>query len=271
MCRVLGVSRSVFTPGRTGGCGSEASRTAVVAIGAVDRDAAGALDRALAFDYTRPNDKPDCRWRERAERERMLTRVAQDASGRCGPSSTPTDCSATTRSPTRIGCCASAIGQDFDVDEDGVAQLARGTRSDRIISTVDPEMRHGRKSQHQRFDGFKPSAAVTNTPQPLITAVDVAPASRPDGPRAKHLINAQPPARRPPRVLGDTAYGIRPVRAELAERGSMCSRRCRPRRSSPAGWPSAILPSIRPPAPSPTRPARSPRSGPSPPGRGAPG
>ena len=55
------------------------------------------------------------------------------------------------------------IGQDFDIDDDGVPRLHRGTRADRIISTVDPEMRHGRKSQHQRFDGYKLSAAVTNT------------------------------------------------------------------------------------------------------------
>jgi hypothetical protein len=96
--------------------------------------------------------------------------------------------------------------------------LHRGTRADRIISVVDPEMRHGRKSQHQRFDGFKLSAAVTNTPEPLITAVEVAPASAQDGPQAKHLIDVQPRARRPPRVLGDTAYGIGPVRAELAAR-----------------------------------------------------
>jgi hypothetical protein len=87
-----------------------------------------------------------------------------------------------------------------------------------LISVVDPEMRHGRKSQSQRFDGFKLSAAVTNTPQPLITAVDVAPATAQDGPQAKHLIDVQPPERRPRRVLGDTAYGIGPVRAELAER-----------------------------------------------------
>jgi hypothetical protein len=111
------------------------------------------------------------------------------------------------------------IGQDFDVDADGVPRLHRGTRADRIISTVDPEMRHGRKSQHQRFDGFKLSAAVTNTPEPLITAVAVAPASAQDGPQAKHLIDVQPPERRPRQVLGDSAYGVGPVRAELADRG----------------------------------------------------
>jgi hypothetical protein len=89
----------------------------------------------------------------------------------------------------------------------------------RIISTVDPEIRHGRKSSQTRFDGYKLSAAATNTNEPLITAVQVAAAGETDGLQAKHLIDAQPSERRPVRVLGDTAYGNGPVRAELAQRG----------------------------------------------------
>jgi transposase len=189
------------------------------AVAAADADAAGQLDRALEFDYARPGEKPDCRWRERAERERMLTRVAVDAERAL---------QAVEQADGLLGAEAVAdahrllrelIGQDFDVDDDGVPRLHRGTRADRIISTVDPKMRHGRKSQHQRFDGFKLSAAVTNTSEPLITAIEVAPASEQDGPQAKHLIDAQQPGRRPLRVLGDTAYGTGPVRAELADRG----------------------------------------------------
>ena len=80
-------------------------------------------------------------------------------------------------------------------------------------------MRHGRKSQHHRFDGYKLSAAASDTPEPLIVSVSVAPASEQDGPQAAKLIDAQAATRRPPRVLGDTAYGIGPVRAELADRG----------------------------------------------------
>ena len=189
------------------------------AVATIDADAAGQLDRALAFDYRRPAEKPDCRWRERAERERMLTRVAQDAER--APQAVEhadglldTDQIAEARRLLR-----ELIGQDFEIDDDGVPRLHRGTRADRIISTVDPEMRHGRKSRHQRFDGFKLSAAVTNTAEPLIAAVRIAPACERDGPQAKHLIDAQPAARRPERVLGDTAYGIGPVRAELADRG----------------------------------------------------
>jgi hypothetical protein len=42
------------------------------------------------------------------------------------------------------GLLRELIGQDFEVDQDGVPRLHRGTRQDRIISTLDPEMRHGR-------------------------------------------------------------------------------------------------------------------------------
>ena len=110
------------------------------------------------------------------------------------------------------------IGQDFDVDEDGVPRLHRGTRQDRSLSTVDGEMRHGRKSRHRRFDGYKLHAAATNTAEPLITAVEVAAANEQDGPQAAALVDRQPDERRPQRLLGDTAYGSGPVRAELAER-----------------------------------------------------
>lgn len=72
-------------------------------------------------------------------------------------------------------------------------RLHRGTRSGRIISTVDLEMRHGRKSNAQRFDGYKLHAAATNDTESLICAVHVSPAGETDGPQAKHLIDAQPP------------------------------------------------------------------------------
>jgi hypothetical protein len=80
------------------------------------------------------------------------------------------------------------IGQDSDIDDDGVPRLHRGTRQGGIISTVDPEMRHGRKSSSQRFDGYKIHAAVSNTEVPLITAVEVTAASEQDGPQAAGLI-----------------------------------------------------------------------------------
>jgi hypothetical protein len=188
------------------------------AVGALDDEAGRRLDDGLDFDYANPAEKPDCRWREKAARERMLSRVAQDAERALQAVEQADALLADERVGQAQRLLRELIGQDFDIDDDGIPRLHRGTASGRVISTVDPEMRHGRKSQHQRFDGYKLSATATNTQTPLITAVDVAPASEQDGPQAKGLVDAQPAGRRPGRLLGDTAYGTGPVRAELAAR-----------------------------------------------------
>jgi hypothetical protein len=194
-------------------------RKLIDAVAHVDDEAGRVLDDGLAFDYARPAEKPDCRWREKAERERMLTRVAQDAQHALAAVEQADGLLDDEPIAAAHRLLADVVGQDFDCDDDDVPRLRRGTASDRIVSTVDPEMRHGRKSRQHRFDGYKLSAAATNTPVPLITAIDVAPGCEPDGPQAKHLIDAQPAGRRPGRVLADTAYGNGAVRAEMAERG----------------------------------------------------
>jgi len=185
---------------------------------AVDGEAGRQLADGLCFDYQRPAEKPDCRWRVKAERERMLTRVAEDAERALRALEQAEGLLAEEAVKDAHALLRELVGQDFDVDEDGVPRLHRGTRQDRILSTVDTEMRHGRKSRQQRFDGYKLHAAATNTEEPLITAVEVAPANEQDGPQAAALIDAQSEQRRPERLLGDAAYGTGPVRAELAER-----------------------------------------------------
>jgi transposase len=194
-------------------------RKLIDAVIAADRDAGQALDGGLEFDYRQPGEKPDCRWREKSERERMLTLVAQDAERALEAVKQADGLLGDERVKAAHNLLRELVGQDFDIDPDGVPRLHRGTRPGRVISTIDPEMRHGRKSSQTRFDGYKLSAAATNSSEPLITAVHVAAAGETDGPQAKHLIDAQPAERRPARVLGDTAYGNGPVRAELAERG----------------------------------------------------
>ncbi len=193
-------------------------RKLIDAVAEGDADAAASLSDALEFDYARPSEKPDCRWRERTERERMLTRVAEDAERALRAVEQADELLADDAVRDAHALLRELIGQDFNVDQDGVPRLHRGTRQGRILSVNDREMRHGRKSRSQRFDGFKLHAAATNSAQPLITAVEVGPANEQDGPRAGALVDSQPEERRPQRVLGDTAYGIGPVRAELSER-----------------------------------------------------
>jgi Transposase DDE domain/Transposase domain (DUF772) len=189
------------------------------AVAAVDPGAGRGLADGLEFDYEKPGEKPDCRWREKAERERMLTRVAQDAQRALVAVEQADGLLCDEQVKTAHDMLRELIGQDFEIDQDGVPKLHRGTASGRIISTIDTEMRHGRKSRHQRFDGYKLSASAMNTGQPLIVAVHVAPASEQDGPQAKHPIDSQLEAHRPERVLGDTAYGNGLIRGELADRG----------------------------------------------------
>jgi transposase len=193
-------------------------RKLIDAVSASDEDAGQVLDDGLEFDYQRPGEKPECRWREKAERERMLTRVAQDAERALEAVEQADGLLDDETVKAAHDLLRELVGQDFDVDPDGVPRLHRGTRTGRIISTVDPEMRHGRKSSQTRFDGYKLHAAATNGSEPLITAVHVTAAGEQDGPQAKHLIDTQPADRRPERILGDTAYGNGPIRAELADR-----------------------------------------------------
>ena len=128
---------------------------------------------------------PDCRWRAKAERERMLTRVAQDPERALRAVEQAEGLLEHEPVAEAHGLLHELMGQDFEVDDDGVPRLYRGTRQGRIISTVDPEMRHGRKSESRRFDGFELHAAVTNSDEPVITAVEVGDASAHDRAEAK--------------------------------------------------------------------------------------
>jgi hypothetical protein len=78
-------------------------------------------------------------------------------------------------------------------------------------------MRHGRKSERQRFDGYKIHAAAA-TEAPLLTAIEISPGCDYDGQLAAALIDQQPPELRPRRLLGDAAYGDSKTREQLEAR-----------------------------------------------------
>jgi hypothetical protein len=58
------------------------------------------------------------------------------------------------------------LGDDVESDEHGDPQIADGIAPDPIVSMTDPEMRHGRKSAAQRFDGRKVQAAADQAKLP---------------------------------------------------------------------------------------------------------
>jgi hypothetical protein len=80
---------------------------------------------------------------------------------------------------------------DQDIDEapsDGAGSAIRqGVAPDRVVSVVDPEMRHGRKSYSRRIDGHK-AHVLTDHDTELVLGVAVTPANDPDGPEAAPLV-----------------------------------------------------------------------------------
>lgn len=111
-----------------------------------------------------------------------------------------------------------------DIDEDpsdgGGPGIRKGTSRERVVSTTDPEMRHGRKSQSKTFDGYKAAVAV-ETASGVIVATDAHPGNKHDSEGAVEL--AEEAGRRcgkaPQRAIGDTAYGSIATRQEFKERG----------------------------------------------------
>lgn len=190
----------------------------VGAVAETDEQATAELREGLQFDYSEPREKPDCNWRSKTEREAMLTEVATDAERALRAVEGAEGLLDQEPIAAAHKLLRELIGQDFDTDEGGVPRLHRGTRPGRILSTHDTEMRHGRKSSSQRFDGYKLHAAATNSETPLISAIEVGAANEHDGQQAKALVDGQSEARKPKRILGDAAYGTQEVREQMEGR-----------------------------------------------------
>ena len=102
---------------------------------------------------------------------------------------------------------------------DGVS-LRDGVSKDRMLSVHDPELRHGHKSSHRRFNGHK-AAIVVDTDSQLITAVDVLPGNAPDHLGALELVEQSEASTGSvaEEAMGDAAYGDGGTRQTFAEAG----------------------------------------------------
>jgi IS5 family transposase len=78
-------------------------------------------------------------------------------------------------------------GQNVEPDPNGGGvRIRRGVAEDRRVSIEDGQMRHGRKSQSKRFNGYKQHIA-TELEGNLILACEVTPANRPEQEAAQAL------------------------------------------------------------------------------------
>ena len=153
--------------------------------------------------------KPVCAWDDPVARDELVSGLVNDAVAILEAlAGTDLD----DDQARLVGLLGLVAGQDVEAgEEDGTWQIARRVTKDRVISTVDPETRHMHKSPSAYRDGYKAHLAV-EPETGIITACDLTPANVGDGPVGVQLLVGEEPGLE---VLGDSAYGSGPVRADL--------------------------------------------------------
>lgn len=101
---------------------------------------------------------------------------------------------------------ATVAGQDVEQDDDGNFYILRGVAKDRVISVVDPDARHGRKSKNRHFDGYQAHVAVDPETE-LVTEVEVAPGSTHEAELSRDLLPELDEDDAVVTVVADSAYG----------------------------------------------------------------
>jgi hypothetical protein len=149
--------------------------------------------------------KPVCDYDDPAAREQLVDALAKDAHALLAAlDGRELDDPVT----TAAGVLAAVVGQDLDEGADGVFRIARRVAKDRVISTVDPDARHGHKTSARGFDGYKGHVAVDPDSE-LITATTVTAGNVGDAAAGAALLGDVLPA--DPRPADDEPADERPA------------------------------------------------------------
>ena len=127
-------------------------------------------------DYARAG-KPACDWDDAEAREAMVDALVLDGLAAIKVLEGRTLPAEVTQAAELL---ATVIGQDTEKAPDGTFRIARRVAPDRVISTVDTEARHGRKSSAHGFDGHKGHVSIDPDSE-IIVEAEVGPANQGDG------------------------------------------------------------------------------------------
>jgi hypothetical protein len=185
----------------------------VAAIRRVRRLVAAAREVELsAHDYDRPG-KPVCAWEDPEAKQALVSGLVNDA---LAVLAAVADAKLDAEQAEAVALLALVAGQDVEPgDRPGSWLIARRVAKDRVISTVDPQARHTRKTSAKRRDGYKGHIAA-EPESGLVTECALTAANAPDGPTGVQLLAEEPPGLE---VLGDTHYGAGETRAALRAAG----------------------------------------------------
>lgn len=176
--------------------------------------------------------KPPCDWDDPAAREALVDSLVHDALAALAVLDGE-ELVGTARDAADL--LALVAGQDVARGEDGVFRVVRGVAKDRVISTVDPEARHGHKSHNSRFDGYKAHASVDPDSE-LIDEVVVTPANAPDREAVEDLLDTHGEEGDKPTVVGDSAYADGATRKHLEDEGYELLSKTPPARNNTGGY-----------------------------------
>jgi hypothetical protein len=173
-------------------------------------------------DYRTPG-KPACDWDDAQARERLVDELTRDGYRALFALR---DQPLAQRAREAAELLAVVVGQDIEETSDGRFRIAQGTAPDRVISTVDPQARHGHKTAAHGFDGYKAHIAIDPDSE-LITAAEASTATTSDAELTDRLLgdlaDRQPdhlPGQPAQAVAyGDTSYGSGANLAYLANLG----------------------------------------------------
>ena len=143
-------------------------------------------------DY-RSAGKPVCDYDDPDAREALIDALAKDARAVLGVLDGRELQVAVAQAAALL---ASVVGQDLDEGADGVFRIARRVAKDRVISTVDPDARHGHKTAARGFDGYKGHVAVDPDSE-LICATTVTAGNVGDARAANDLLAGDLPGQAP--------------------------------------------------------------------------
>jgi hypothetical protein len=193
--------------------------------------------------------KPVCDWQDEAAREALIDALSRDAYAILAALDGERLTAAMAQA---VKLLSTVVGQDIEQGEDGRFRILRGVAKERVISTVDPETRHGHKTAARSFDGYKGHIAVDPDSE-IITATEVTPGNAADGSVAEKLCpevlaaaqaqaveaetqeSAAPSAKAEPfSVYGDAAYGTTEFVQKLEQAGVEVAVKVAPP-SAPAG------------------------------------
>jgi Transposase DDE domain/Transposase domain (DUF772) len=165
-------------------------------------------------DYQRPG-KPLCAWDDPQARQALVSGLVNDA---LAVLEAVADLELDATQAEAVALLALVAGQDVEPGErPGAWRIARKVAKDRVISTVDPQARHTRKTGAHRRDGYKGHVAA-EPETGLVTECGLTAANAADGPTGVRLLTEEQPGLE---VLGDSAYGGGATRAALRAAGHL--------------------------------------------------